>query len=119
MLNKQESILYHTHQPWKYNASIVIDWLGIVVATGSFYYYRSDPQRHLLYLSVAALIFITSSIIALQIKCPRCGSRWFWQALKTPLGGDGLGKLRSQNACPKCGFGRAMRESNEVKSCNI
>jgi ribosomal protein S27AE len=104
LTTKQESILYGTHQAWKYNASLVADWLGIIIAVGSFYYYSSHPQLHLQYLMVAGILFIVGFFIALRIKCPKCGSHWYWQALKTPLGDNGLGKLRSQKVCPTCGF---------------
>ena len=104
MINKQKSILYLTHQTWKYNASLAIGSLGTIIFVGSFYYYYSRPQWHLLFLMVAGMLIITSFIIALRIKCPKCGVLWYWQALKTPVGSDGLGKLRSQKACPTCGF---------------
>ena len=104
MDHKQESILYRTHQARKYNASLAVNWLGIIIAVGSFYYYNSHPQWHLLGLMVAGMFIIAGFFIALRIKCPKCGSLWYWQALKTPLGGNGLGKLRTQKACPTCGF---------------
>jgi len=107
MIKKQESILYRTHQAWKYNASLAVDWLGIIIAVGSFYYYNLHPQ----WLMVAGTLLITGFFIALRIKCPKCGSLWYWQALKTPLGGNGLGKLRSQKTCPTCKIG-----VNEVDS---
>jgi hypothetical protein len=102
--NKQDSILFQTHQAWKYNASLAIDWLGITIAGGSFYFYNSHPQWHLLGLIAAVTLFFAGFIIALGIRCPECGSRWYLRALKAPLGGGGLAKLRSQNACPACGL---------------
>ncbi len=102
---KQESILNRTHQAWKYNVSLAINWFGIVIAVGSFYYYNSHPQWHWLGLMLAGMLLITGFIIALSIKCPNCGSHWYWQALKAPLGSNGLGKLHSQKSCPTCKMG--------------
>jgi len=103
IMKKQESILYRTHQAWKYNASLVIGSLGSIIAIGSFYYYAC-PKWHFIYLMIAGIFIITGFIIALRIKCPKCGALWYWLALKTPIGNKGLEKLRSQKNCPTCGF---------------
>jgi len=104
MIDKQESILYITHQAWKYDASMAVDWLGIIIAAGSFYYSSSYPQWYLPCLTIAGILFIIGFFIALRIKCPNCGALWYWLALKDPIGDNGLGKLRSQKVCPTCEF---------------
>lgn len=105
MINKQESILCRTHQAWKYNVSLAVDWLGIIIAVGVFYYYNAHHQWQLLCLMIAGMLFVTGFFINSRIKCPKCGSLWYWHALKTPFKENGLGKLRSQKACPICRMG--------------
>jgi len=36
----------------------------------------------------------------LSIRCPKCGSRWFWQEINKVPGGINLDQLQN---CPKCG----------------
>ena len=102
MINTQESILFRTNQEWKYLALLAVNWLGVIIFIGSFYYF-SHPTQQLL-LMVAGMFFITGFFVSLRIKCPKCGSLWYWQALKRPVGSGGFGKLSSLNACPTCGF---------------
>ncbi|MBQ0799248.1 MAG: hypothetical protein KBT63_08160 [Porticoccaceae bacterium] len=112
MTNKQESILYRTGQAWKYNTSLAIDGLGIIMAVISFYYYFSHPQLHLLYFIVSGVLLTIGFFIKLRIKCPKCGTLWYWHALKAPLGDNGLGKLRSHKTCPICEFsGKEVKQT--------
>jgi len=94
MIDKQESILYITHQAWKYDASMAVDWLGIIIAAGSFYYSSSYPQWYLPCLTIAGILFIIGFFIALRIKCPNCGALWYWLRIR-------LGTMDSESCVHK------------------
>jgi ribosomal protein S27AE len=108
MNNIQEPILSRTHQAWKYKASFAICWLAIIIFSVSLYNISSHPEWHIPGLMVAGIFFISGFIIAFNIKCPNCGSRWYWlalrESLKKPLLEDGFVKMRLQKVCPICGF---------------
>ena len=104
MSNKQESILYRTDQAWKYSTSLAVGSFAVLIAVGAFYFYPFQSWQFELCLAVAIVLSIAKFLIAFRIKCPKCKSRWYWQALKTSVGDNGFGKLRSQKACPACGF---------------
>jgi len=103
MNNKQEYILYSTHQAWKYFVPMLLDFIGIIIGILSFNYY-SDTQRQLLYLMVALSFLTISFIIKYNIRCPKCGTSWYWLALKKPMSEHAIVKIRSLASCPTCGF---------------
>ena len=39
-----------------------------------------------------------------RIRCPKCGLRWFFYAIRTEPIGEWLPWLKSFSACPKCGL---------------
>jgi hypothetical protein len=104
MSNKQESILYRTDQARKYNISVAAGLFAVLIAIGAFYFYSYQSWQFELLLAVAVVLTISKYYIAFRIKCPNCGSRWYWQALKTAVVDNGLGKFRSQKVCPACRF---------------
>jgi predicted RNA-binding Zn-ribbon protein involved in translation (DUF1610 family) len=104
MSNKQKSILYRTDQAWKYNTSLAVGSFAVLIAVGAFYFYSYQSWQFELCIALAVALSIAKFSIAFRIKCPKCGSRWYWQALKTSVSDNGLGKLRSQEACPACGY---------------
>lgn len=76
--------------------------IAVLVFVGAFYLFSYQSWQFVLSLAVAVALSIAHFILALGIKCPKCGSRWYWQALKTLVGDNGLGKFRSQKLCPTC-----------------
>jgi predicted RNA-binding Zn-ribbon protein involved in translation (DUF1610 family) len=62
-----------------------------------------------------ALAMLSAMVIGLgafvfgctAIKCPKCGERWLWRAVRTRSSGSWLHWLQSQDRCPACGaYGR-------------
>jgi len=39
----------------------------------------------------------------LSIRCPSCGKRWVWAAVRGQAAGAWLAALLSHHACPSCG----------------
>ncbi len=104
MNNKQETILYRTNQVWKHYTSLAINIIAISTFAGSIYYFPINSWQFGLGIEIAAILAVVSLVIALNIKCPKCGSRWFWLALKAPYASKGIEKFLSQNMCPTCGY---------------
>ena len=55
---------------------------------------KEDPENPFAFGTLAACI---------SIRCPTCGSRWFWRAMSTQPSGNWLNWLVAQKGCPKCG----------------
>jgi len=104
MIIKEDSILYVTEQAWKHKLSLAIGVISVFVLVGALYYFSYQSWQFLLCMAVVVVLSTASIFINFRIKCPECGSRWYWQALKTSVGDNGLGKFRSQKVCPNCGF---------------
>ncbi len=104
MINKKESILYRTNQAWMHKLAHAMGMLAVLVFVGALYLFPYQGWQFALFITVAVAFSIASIFINFRIKCPKCGSRWYWLALKTSVGDNGLGKFRSQKVCPACGF---------------
>ncbi len=107
MINK-ESILYQTHQAWKYRVKVVLNGFGfffislIILLQINIvrFTYLSDVE-----LSVIGLGFlIAGEIFAFSIRCPKCKIRWWWYLLKSPITSVKYRDLRTQKECPLCGL---------------
>ena len=56
-------------------------------------------------LAMIGLVFIiTSALFALSIRCPKCGSSWWWYMLKSHTKDVKKRDLRTQKECPICGL---------------
>jgi len=104
MIIKNGSILSRTNQAWKHKTSLAFGMVAVFVFVGALYFFPYQSWQFELSLAVAVMFSIVSILINLIIKCPKCGSRWYWKALKTSVGNNGFGKFRSQKECPTCGF---------------
>jgi hypothetical protein len=102
-------LLDRTRQAWKPRASNLGTALGvaIMVATLWRFDYFSHPDslesRAVAYLGISSLIIAVSLYLSVgAIRCPSCGDRWMWRALKI-ASGRWLHWLRDQQVCPACG----------------
>ncbi len=109
--NKQETIIYRTNQALRFKISLVLDWVGIILAVLAFYYYL-----HPLFIVASGGLITMGCFIQLRIKCPKCGTFWYWQALKLPLGDNQIEKIYSQKNCPICKFSGSDDEHEESES---
>ncbi len=105
---KKESILYRTHQAWKYHVMVLFNFIGFAFITLIIlrqinivrFIYLSDTE-----LSVIGLTFmILGELFAFSIRCPKCKKRWWWHLLKSPTISIKQRDLRIQKECPLCGF---------------
>jgi hypothetical protein len=55
--------------------------------------------------SAAFFIFVGAGlVVASRIRCPECGTRWFFYAIRAQPVGQWLFWLKRFSACPRCGF---------------
>jgi endogenous inhibitor of DNA gyrase (YacG/DUF329 family) len=70
---------------------------------------------HTLLVSFGALLAIGSfAFPCITIKCPACGTRWFWFAVSKKRSGTGIRWLFAQTACPVCG--KSCRQLTEARA---
>ena len=102
-------LLDRTHQAWKPRASNLGIALGVAIMVAALWRFDylshadSLDSRVVVYLGISSLIIAVSLYLSVgAIRCPSCGDRWMWRALKI-ASGRWLHWLRDQQACPACG----------------
>ena len=111
-------LLERTHQAWKQRASNLGVLLGAIVMTATLWRYdyfshadSLDPHA-VIYLGISCVIIAASLYLSVgAIRCPSCGDRWIWRALKL-ASGRWLHWLRAQDVCPACGARGDLRPDN-------
>ena len=94
-----------TGQSWK----IILLFTALLLSGASMIYgqFNIDTlSNNLFFVFVAGgtIIGLLSFIIAcVSIKCPICGSKWFWSAVSGQGKNEWVFWLNSLRACPKCG----------------
>ena len=105
---KKESILYLTHQAWKYRVMVLFNSIGSVfVALIILRQLNIVNFTHFgdLELATVGLVFLMlGSISAFSISCPKCKCRWWWYMLKSKYTLVKDRDLRTQKECPSCGL---------------
>lgn len=43
------------------------------------------------------------AFVCVSVKCPNCGARWIWMAIRGKLPGHSLSALIDLESCPTCG----------------
>lgn len=94
----EHSIVRITGQMWKSNVALTLVLpAAALVAWGVF--------DNVFALAVGMVLGIVGVTVALLgVRCPSCGSHWYWTALSTQPVGGWARWLFAQTACPQCGF---------------
>lgn len=103
-MSNNNSILSSTNQTWKYVTKLLVHTGGHIFGALAIYFYFFDRDKAFPSLIIAGVIYVIGEFIGFSIKCPKCGVRWYWQALKKPVSDNSIVKIRTQSSCPKCGF---------------
>lgn len=96
---EQSSVIGVTGQYWKLALGVV------ALLAGSFV-----PMVERIGMSWTAgtvLAIAGYAFTCLAVRCPGCGSRWFWQAA---LDASLYGPLFKRSACPQCGRDFARKD---------
>jgi hypothetical protein len=99
----QVSFVLATHQYWKLIAAgalVVVSAIAIVVGG------RDVRSVWGMRLAITGIAVGLASLIALflAVRCPRCGARLVWLAVKEQSAGNWLPWLLQLRSCPKCRF---------------
>ncbi len=101
---EQDSILSYTDQAWKYHTGLLMGSLSIIVFIAAFIFFSYSQWQFEYFVYSAGAGAFASSIIEFTIRCPKCKSRWYLEALKKPVGSGNIIMVRTQKACPVCGL---------------
>ncbi|MEW8204422.1 MAG: hypothetical protein AB2697_15230 [Candidatus Thiodiazotropha endolucinida] len=100
-----KNVISKTGQSWKVKATFAVLVLsGMAMIYGQFNIETLSNQAFFYFVAGGTFVGLSSFIFAcINIKCPSCGSKWFWLAVS----GEGHNKwlfwLNSLTSCPKCG----------------
>ena len=78
---------------------------GIFMVYGQLNMNSLSAESYFYYVAGGAFFGLWVFIFACgSIKCPKCGVKWFWLAVRGKGSGSWLFWLSSLTVCPKCGF---------------
>lgn len=102
-INKQESILYCTHQAWKINIMPALGFLAFLLLIGPWFIDSLSPQWLEFCRITGISLLLYSLIILYTIRCPNCRSHWYTQAVRKQYSGRWPNWLFAPKKCPTCG----------------
>jgi hypothetical protein len=101
MISK-DSILYRTDQSWKFRLLLGV-YVAAVIVFGAQWLRGSAWFLPVTFFgSVVAAASL--AVPWWSIRCPRCGTRWFWLAISQKHTDNWYKWLASQSTCPVCGY---------------
>ena len=107
--DSQVSFVLVTHQYWKL---IVACAMVVASAIAIFVGGRDVRQAWGMRLAVTGIAVGLASLVALflAVRCPRCGARIVWLAVREQPAGSWLPWLLQLRRCPRCRFDPASEE---------
>src|SRR3989337_2744740 len=96
------SVIRRTGQLWKGTLFCTLFLLGVFTMFAGLVTLGGGEQIASFVLVIAGMtLAIISTVIALTtIRCPKCGVRWFWLAVKSQRAGTWLIWIMCQTRCP-------------------
>ena len=93
------SLMQASGQMWKLHAGTTAYAIAVFLIVWAAI---ERINYQLLVLGVIAGLLGTI-LCAVSIRCPKCGARWYWSALKNVKPGFAR-RLVQQSQCPSCGY---------------
>jgi hypothetical protein len=110
-------LIDRTHQAWKLYTANVSVVVALVVHAVPRWLLHGTPSR-----AIAAFAGVSAAIAAFSVylffravRCPVCGAKWVWRAVRQRPG-RWLDWLREQQVCPVCGSnGEALAQDRRAE----
>ena len=100
-----KNVIIKTRQSWKFKVMVAVLILsGVSIFYGLLNIDTLSNSTILFFMAGGTLIGMSSFIVAcINIKCPNCGYKWFWSAVRDKGYIGWLYWLNRLNSCPNCG----------------
>ncbi len=104
-LISEQSVLRRAGQAWKLQLAFVGLLVAGVLMVWAQLQITSFTAEQFTLLTLAGVVMGLASLFGacFAIRCPACGSKWLWQAVRTKHSSSWLTWLLEQKACPTCG----------------
>lgn len=112
----ERSIVVRSGQLWKLLVGFALTSAG-PISVGVALKYSSEIDAGTfgpLVLGGLGASIIGMCFLALSIRCPKCGARWFWQAVSKQDSGKWLLWLMGRDRCPDCEKSKPVPGSDET-----
>jgi hypothetical protein len=98
----RDSIVQRSGQLWKLTAGLLSQCIGFGIMVVGL---RSLDDPHGFTLTVIGFGTGITAFAAMcaAIRCPVCGMKWFWVAVRTQEHAQWVNWLRTRRVCPQCG----------------
>lgn len=85
---------------------LLVNLVFVVIGLAALVLWWVEPvTANLVALAVTVALGVASfASVALLVRCPRCGLRLGWRALRDSEAGSWLKWLLTLRACPSCGY---------------
>jgi predicted RNA-binding Zn-ribbon protein involved in translation (DUF1610 family) len=110
-------LIDRTHQAWKLHAANVGVALAIALHVVARWFVPGITGRELAVCSGASALIAAVSLFIFfgAVRCPACGAKWVWRAVRQRAG-RWLEWLHEQQVCPVCGsMGDLLQPNNRWK----
>jgi len=92
------SVVKASGQIWKFCIATAVIWAGITLSIFSI-------LGNIYFVLFGLLIgFSGIAFCCIAIRCPVCGERWYWKAIKKRAKVGWVKKLIYQSECQSCGY---------------
>ena len=104
-LISEQSVLRRAGQAWKLQVAFVGLLIAGVLMVWAQLKITSLTAEQFTFLTLAGVAMALVSLFGacIAIRCPSCGSKWLWQAVRNKHSNSWLAWLLEQKACPTCG----------------
>ena len=109
-----ETVISKTGQSWKLRTLFIILILsGISVMYGIINIDTLSSETFFYLVAGGSFAGVVSFIFAcVSLKCPTCGTKWFWSAVSGKGNREWLFWLGSLSVCPNCGEPKSESAKN-------
>jgi len=104
------SVVKASGQIWKFCIATAVIWAGITLSIFSI-------LGNIYFVLFGLLIgFSGIAFCCIAIRCPVCGERWYWKAIKKRAKVGWVKKLIYQSECQSCGYSLTHMSRFQVNS---
>jgi hypothetical protein len=101
-----QSLIKRSGQMWKLalGGSLLAAGAGLVLLSAAGVQSSNDSRFVLTLFSGFALFFLSSVVLVLFVRCPRCHAKLAWRAVAEGSALNVAGRLLTMVRCPRCAY---------------
>ena len=101
------SIITKTKQMWKLKLTFLLAIVGGLALFYGIYMINKDGKPDVVVpFMLGGIVLALGSLVfgSLSVRCPKCKTRWLWEAISKKSSNNWLAWLMAQPVCPSCNY---------------